>query len=113
MHWQEPQTLFGLAAVRKEEPEPDAAGFKVKNYSLLHSFRDCKPTDGDIDLLRPRIMFKGIRLRGAVESGSIKRKHFFKQSRRGETQQLMCFLPPWSRVFGSVSSAGQMSVVVG
>ena len=68
--------------------DPDAAGFirqlqrvfevKKKN-SLLQSFSDCKQTDrerGDIDLLRLRIMFKGIRLQGVGWSGFIKCKHF-------------------------------------
>ncbi len=52
--------------------------FWEKN-SLLQSFSDCEQTDrerSDIDLLRLRIMFKGVRLQGVGWSGFIKCKHF-------------------------------------
>lgn len=62
---------------------------KLKKKSLLQSFSDGEQTvreRSDIDLLRPRVMFKSIRLQGVDWSGFIKCKHF--QVRQPEMREI-------------------------
>lgn len=68
----------GPRCCRFHQTTPESS-WSLKKKTLLQSFSNGEQTvreRSDIDLLRPRIMFKSIRLQGVDWSGFIKCKHF-------------------------------------